>query len=191
MASPASASASSSVAAIATGFTQRSQNASRGSSVFGSSCHCRGQRKVHFGPAHTMMTTPYKEILVSNCGSTPITFTSGRIDGGGAASFAIVSQLAMAPLDPKGSTKVDVVMTPQSNGAQTAASQACSGGKTKCEAECVDLKTANNHCGACGSPCAGGSTCQNGFCSSEGSCALGLLGSGGGSTERSATAEVR
>ena len=76
--------------------------------------------QVHFGPGHTMMTTPYKEILISNCGTAPITFTSGRIEGGGAASFAIVSQLPTAPLDPKGSTKVDVVMTPQSNGGQTA-----------------------------------------------------------------------
>jgi hypothetical protein len=54
----------------------------------------------------------------------------------------------------------------------------CSGSKTKCEGECVDLKTATNHCGACGSPCAGGSTCVNGFCSSEGSCAANRLACG-------------
>jgi Stigma-specific protein, Stig1 len=66
----------------------------------------------------------------------------------------------------------------ETNGAQTAGPQACSAGKTKCEAECVDLKTATNHCGACGSPCAGGTTCQNGFCSSEGSCAADKLSCG-------------
>ncbi len=76
--------------------------------------------QVHFGPAHTMMTTPYMEIIVSNCGTAPITFTAARIEGGGATSFAIVSQLPTAALDQKTSTKVDVVMTPQSNGAQTA-----------------------------------------------------------------------
>ena len=75
--------------------------------------------QVHFGPAHTMITTPYKEIIVSNCGAAPITFTSARIEGGGSTSFAVVSQLPTAPLDQKASTKIDVVMTPQSNGAQT------------------------------------------------------------------------
>ncbi len=76
--------------------------------------------QVHFGPAHTMMTTPYKEIIVSNCGTTPITFTSARIEGGSASDFAVVSQLPTAPLDQKAAIKIDVVMTPQSNGGKTA-----------------------------------------------------------------------
>jgi hypothetical protein len=76
--------------------------------------------QVHFGPAHTMMTTPYKEIIVSNCGTTPITLTSTRIEGVNGAEFAVVSQLPTQPLDQKSQAKIAVVMTPQGNGAKSA-----------------------------------------------------------------------
>jgi len=59
------------------------------------------------------------------------------------------------------------------NGALT-----CSATQTKCGTECVDVKTSADHCGACGSPCAGGTACVKGFCSSEGSCAADRLACG-------------
>ena len=54
----------------------------------------------------------------------------------------------------------------------------CGAGQTACGSECVDLQTAVDHCGACGTVCAGGTTCQKGFCSSEGSCADSRLSCG-------------
>ncbi|HSO34200.1 MAG TPA: hypothetical protein VLT33_16810 [Labilithrix sp.] len=64
------------------------------------------------------------------------------------------------------------------NGDGEASGPTCGAAQTKCGAECVDLKTSNDHCGACGSVCAGGTTCQKGFCSSEGSCADSRLACG-------------
>ena len=54
----------------------------------------------------------------------------------------------------------------------------CGAGQTSCGTACVDLQTSADHCGACGSVCAGGSTCQKGFCTSEGSCAADRLACG-------------
>ncbi len=75
---------------------------------------------IHFGPSRVMMTTSFKEVIVSNCGTTPITFAATRIEGPSAAEFAVVSELPTTPLGQKASTKILVVMTPQSNGAKQA-----------------------------------------------------------------------
>jgi Stigma-specific protein, Stig1 len=58
------------------------------------------------------------------------------------------------------------------------AGASCTGGQTACGAECIDLRSSNDHCGACGAVCAGGTSCQKGFCTSEGSCAEGRLACG-------------
>ena len=75
---------------------------------------------LHFGPAHTMTTTTGKEVIVSNCGSSPITFTSATIEGASAAEFAVVSALPTAAVGQKSSTTFLVVMTPQTNGQKAA-----------------------------------------------------------------------
>ncbi len=75
---------------------------------------------IHFGSSRTLMTTSFKEVIVSNCGTTPITFASTRIEGASAADFAVVSELPTAPLAQRASTKILVVMTPHSNGAKQA-----------------------------------------------------------------------
>jgi len=54
----------------------------------------------------------------------------------------------------------------------------CTSPQTKCGGSCVDVKTSAQNCGACGSVCMAGSTCQNGFCSSEASCAADKLACG-------------
>ena len=54
----------------------------------------------------------------------------------------------------------------------------CVAPETKCGSDCVDTKTSPDHCGACGSACASGTTCVAGFCSSEGSCAANRLACG-------------
>lgn len=71
---------------------------------------------VHFGPNRVMQTTTTKEIIVSNCGSSPITFTSARIEGASAEEFALVSELPGGAIDQRASTKLLVVMTARSNG---------------------------------------------------------------------------
>ena len=71
---------------------------------------------VHFGPNRVMMTTTTKEIIVSNCGTAPITFTASRIEGANAAEFALVSELPGGAIDQRASTKLLVVMTARSNG---------------------------------------------------------------------------
>jgi uncharacterized protein (TIGR03382 family) len=76
--------------------------------------------KIHFGPAHTMTTTTGKEVIVSNCGTSPITFTSATIEGASAAEFAVVSALPTAAVGQKASTTFLVVMTPQTNGQKAA-----------------------------------------------------------------------
>ena len=75
---------------------------------------------IHFGPGHVMTTTSVKEVIVSNCGVAPITFTRTRLEGVSAADFAVVSELPTTPLGQKASTKILVVMTPHSNGAKQA-----------------------------------------------------------------------
>jgi hypothetical protein len=40
----------------------------------------------------------------------------------------------------------------------------CPAGQTFCGSTCVDLRTSNTNCGACGRACTGGSTCTAGMC---------------------------
>ena len=40
----------------------------------------------------------------------------------------------------------------------------CTSGKTECTGTCVDLQTDDANCGACGTACTGGKTCQSGSC---------------------------
>ena len=40
----------------------------------------------------------------------------------------------------------------------------CPSGQTNCSGVCRDLDTDDNHCGACGTPCPSGSSCEDGEC---------------------------
>ena len=40
----------------------------------------------------------------------------------------------------------------------------CAPGETDCNGECVDLNTSTDNCGACGTACQNGATCQSGAC---------------------------
>jgi hypothetical protein len=75
---------------------------------------------VHFGPNRVMQTTTTKEITVSNCGTSPITFSAARLEGASAAEFALVSELPAGAIDQRGSAKFLVVMTARSNGSKQA-----------------------------------------------------------------------
>lgn len=75
---------------------------------------------VHFGQARVMTTTTTKEVIISNCGAAPITFTASRIEGPSAAEFALVSVLPASALAQRASTTLLIVMTAQSNGPKTA-----------------------------------------------------------------------
>ena len=45
----------------------------------------------------------------------------------------------------------------------------CRTGRAKCNGACVNLNSDDEHCGACGNACPGGSSCTNGSCS-NGNC---------------------
>jgi hypothetical protein len=47
----------------------------------------------------------------------------------------------------------------------TDAGMTCAGGTQQCGGQCVDTKASNQHCGACGTVCAGGQTCSDSKCS--------------------------
>lgn len=75
---------------------------------------------IHFGQSRVSTTTTTKEVIISNCGTAPITFTSSRIEGPSAAEFALVSVLPMTAVAQRASTTLLVVMTAQSNGPKIA-----------------------------------------------------------------------
>ena len=66
------------------------------------------------------MTTTAKELIVTNCGTAPLTFSSARIEGTDAADFALVSALPSQPLAQRADTTFLVVMTPHANGGKQA-----------------------------------------------------------------------
>lgn len=75
---------------------------------------------VHFGPTRAEMTTTAKEIIVSNCGTAPLTFSAAHVEGADAADFAVVSAVPAQPIAQRASTTFLVVMTPHGNGAKQA-----------------------------------------------------------------------
>ena len=75
---------------------------------------------VHFGQSRVTATTTTKEVIISNCGTAPITFASSRIEGPSAAEFALVSVLPMTTIAQRASTTLLVVMTAQTNGPKIA-----------------------------------------------------------------------
>jgi hypothetical protein len=75
---------------------------------------------VHFGPNRVMMTTTTKDVIVSNCGAAPLTFTAARIEGVDAADFALVSALPTQPIAQRAATTFLIVMTPHGNGGKQA-----------------------------------------------------------------------
>lgn len=76
--------------------------------------------QVHFGAGRVAMTTVKKTVTVSNCGAGPLAISAARIEGEGAAEFALVSEVPATPIGQRASTTFDVVMTPRTNGAKAA-----------------------------------------------------------------------
>ncbi|MGK4007578.1 MXAN_6577-like cysteine-rich protein [Sorangium sp. So ce1036] len=52
----------------------------------------------------------------------------------------------------------------------------CGEGLSRCDGECVDIRTDAHHCGACGVACAGGRGCAEGRCEGGGDIGLGVGG---------------
>jgi hypothetical protein len=59
----------------------------------------------------------------------------------------------------------------------------CTTGQTDCGGQCKSVQTDNQNCGACGTVCGGGKTCQTGMCK----CAAGLFECGGSCVQSDAT----
>ena len=75
-------------------------------------------RSITFAQLHTGSTSPLQTVTVSNAGGTlPLTIVDPvTIGGTGAASFSVVDNRCVDPVDPGATCQIDIAFTPQSAG---------------------------------------------------------------------------
>lgn len=98
-----------------------------------------------------------------------------------AIAFGLVSSLvACSSNSPTASDGIDYVPSGAVSGTDASTTQRCSGSKTECGDQCVELSAAPAHCGSCDNVCAAGQTCESGVCKvSAANCATGTVDCGG------------